>query len=65
MATIKPGERSFRDIGVLTCRMVDGILWLFDAEGRRLNTVRRISVEQGVNDVTVAKVEIIIDMARD
>lgn len=53
------------DIGVLTCRMIDGVLFLFDTEGRRLNAVRRIAVEQGVDDVTIAKVEMIIDMARD
>ena len=50
-------------IGVLTCRMVNGVLFLFDAEGRRLDTARSITVRQSVDDLTIATVELIIDMA--
>ena len=50
-------------VGVLTCRMVNGILCLFDADGRRLDTVKNIAVRQSVDEVTIATVELIIDMA--
>lgn len=52
-------------IGTLTCRMIDGTLWLFDETGRRLDMVRSIQINQGVDEATTATVVLLIDMERD
>lgn len=52
-------------IGILTCKMIDGTLWLFDEQGRHLDMVTSIQINQAVNDVTTATVVLLIDMERD
>lgn len=49
-------------IGPLTCRPVNGVLWLFDREGRRLDMMREITVRQAINEATTATVVLLIDM---
>lgn len=51
-------------IGTMTCRMIDGTLWLFDEHGRRLDMVRSIQINQSAEDVTTATVVLLIEMDR-
>ncbi len=51
-------------IGTLTCKMIDGTLWLFDENGRRLDMVRSIQLNQSADDITTATVVLLIDMDR-
>lgn len=51
-------------IGILTCKMIDGTLWLFDEQGRRLDFVRSIQLNQGVDSVTTATVTLMVDTDR-
>lgn len=51
-------------IGALTCKMIDGTLWLFDENGRRLDMVRSIQVNQAADDITTATVVLLIEMDR-
>ena len=51
-------------IGKMTCKIIDGTLWLFDDQGRRLDMVRSIQVNQAHDDVTTATVVLLVDMER-
>jgi hypothetical protein len=67
MANLQVGETiEWRapSIGVLTCRMVDGVLCLFDGQGRVLDNVRAIQLSQSADDVTTATVTLPVDMDR-
>jgi len=52
-------------IGTMTCRLIDGTLWLFDDDGRRLDMVKSIQINQSADDITTATVVLLIDMQRD
>jgi hypothetical protein len=51
-------------MGVLTCKNIDGTLWLFDDQGRRLDMVQSIQINQSYDDVTTATVTLLIAMER-